>query len=63
MLAFAAAGLARRRDRRNHHRRHAARPQPYRKIPGTILGIAAGLSTYFGLASQDPSLLQMSNNR
>ena len=37
-------------------------PSLTRKIPGTILGIAAGLATYFGLASQDPSLLQMSNN-
>jgi SulP family sulfate permease len=35
-------------------------PSLTRKIPGTILGIAAGLATYFGLASQDPSLLQMS---
>lgn len=33
-----------------------------RKVPGTILGIAAGLATYFGLATQDASLLEISNN-
>lgn len=33
-----------------------------RRIPGTILGIGAGLITYFGLASQDPSLLEVTGN-
>ena len=37
-------------------------PTLTRKVPGTILGIAAGLITYFGLASQDASLLEISNN-
>ncbi|HJV92998.1 MAG TPA: SulP family inorganic anion transporter, partial [Azonexus sp.] len=33
-----------------------------RKVPGTILGIAAGIATYFGLAMQDDSLLQLAGN-
>ncbi len=33
-----------------------------RKIPGTILGIGAGLATYFGLAAQDPSLFEVTGN-
>ena len=37
-------------------------PSVTSKLPGTILGIIAGLVTYFSLASQDPSLLQVSNN-
>jgi len=37
-------------------------PSLTRKLPATILGIIAGLVTYFSLASQNPSLLQVSNN-
>jgi sulfate permease, SulP family len=37
-------------------------PSITRKVPGTIIGIVAGLATYFGLATQDPSLLQMTDN-
>ena len=37
-------------------------PTLTRKVPGTILGILAGLLTYFGLATQDASLLEVSNN-
>ena len=37
-------------------------PNLTRKLPATILGIIAGLVTYFTLATQDPSLLQVSNN-
>ena len=37
-------------------------PRLTSKVPGTILGIAAGLLTYFGLATQDASLLQISGN-
>lgn len=33
-----------------------------RKVPGTILGIAAGTATYFGLAMQDDSLFQLAGN-
>ncbi|MBI2277593.1 MAG: SLC26A/SulP transporter family protein [Dechloromonas sp.] len=33
-----------------------------RKVPGTILGIAAGTATYFGLAMQDESLFQLAGN-
>jgi SulP family sulfate permease len=32
------------------------------RLPGTVLGIAAGIACYFGLASQDPSLLQLADN-
>lgn len=37
-------------------------PSITRKVPGTILGISAGLATYFCLATQDASLLNVSNN-
>jgi len=37
-------------------------PKMTTKVPGTILGIVAGLLTYFGLAAQDPSLWDVSNN-
>jgi len=37
-------------------------PKLTKKVPGTILGILAGLLTYFALATQDPSLWQTSNN-
>lgn len=37
-------------------------PTLTRRLPGTILGIAAGLLTYFALAAQDQSLLAVSNN-
>ena len=37
-------------------------PKVTSKVPGTILGILAGLLTYFGLASQDPSLWDTANN-
>ena len=39
-----------------------ASPKFTQKVPGTILGILAGLATYFGLASQDPALLEVTNN-
>ncbi|NTV68892.1 MAG: SLC26A/SulP transporter family protein [Azonexaceae bacterium] len=32
------------------------------RLPGTILGIAAGIACYFGLASQDESLLNVAAN-
>lgn len=37
-------------------------PEITRKVPGTILGIAAGTATYFGLALQDDSLFQLAGN-
>jgi len=37
-------------------------PKLTSKVPGTILGILAGLLTYFGLATQDPSLWETANN-
>jgi SulP family sulfate permease len=37
-------------------------PRVTQKIPGTILGIAAGLATYFALASQNPLLWEVSGN-
>lgn len=37
-------------------------PTLTKRLPGTILGIVAGLVTYFALASQDASLLQASGN-
>lgn len=37
-------------------------PMLTRRLPGTILGIGAGLLCYFGLASQDESLLQLADN-
>lgn len=33
-----------------------------RKVPGTILGIAAGIATYFALALQDESLFELAGN-
>lgn len=39
-----------------------AAPQLTQRVPGTILGILAGLLTYFGLATQDPALLEVSGN-
>lgn len=32
------------------------------RLPGTILGIAAGMATYFGLAIEDASLLELAGN-
>ncbi len=37
-------------------------PRITQKIPGTILGILAGIATYFALASQDAALLIVTNN-
>jgi SulP family sulfate permease len=37
-------------------------PRLTRKVPGTILGIAAGAVTYFILASQDPALFETVGN-
>lgn len=37
-------------------------PSLTRKLPGTILGIGAGLATYFLLAAQDPNLLRVTDN-
>ncbi len=37
-------------------------PQITKKLPATILGVAAGILTYFVLASQDASLLEQTNN-
>ena len=37
-------------------------PRLTRRIPGTILGIAAGVLTYFGLALFNPELRQLANN-
>ena len=37
-------------------------PSLTNKLPGTIIGILAGLATYFGLAMQDDSLLQVTGN-
>jgi SulP family sulfate permease len=37
-------------------------PRMTQKIPGTILGILAGIATYFALASQDVALLTVTNN-
>ncbi|TXH02515.1 MAG: SulP family inorganic anion transporter, partial [Rhodocyclaceae bacterium] len=37
-------------------------PTLTKRVPGTILGIAAGLATYFALAMQDPSMLQVADN-
>jgi SulP family sulfate permease len=39
-----------------------AAPRFTQKIPGTILGIIAGVATYFGLAAQDPALLTVVGN-
>jgi SulP family sulfate permease len=37
-------------------------PTLTRKLPGTIIGITAGVACYFGLALQDASLFELSNN-
>jgi SulP family sulfate permease len=37
-------------------------PTITRKLPGTIIGITAGVACYFGLALQDASLFELSNN-
>ena len=37
-------------------------PRLTQKVPGIILGIVAGLCTYFGLAAQDPALWEVTNN-
>jgi len=37
-------------------------PSLTRRVPGTILGVAAGVAAYFLLATQDPALLQLSGN-
>ncbi|OHC70817.1 MAG: cyclic nucleotide-binding protein [Rhodocyclales bacterium RIFCSPLOWO2_02_FULL_63_24] len=37
-------------------------PRLTQKVPGIILGIAAGLCTYFGLATHDPALWEVANN-
>ena len=37
-------------------------PRVTQKIPGTILGIVAGLITYFALASQNPALWEVAGN-
>ncbi|MDP2823637.1 MAG: SulP family inorganic anion transporter [Sulfuritalea sp.] len=37
-------------------------PRLTQKVPGIILGIVAGLCTYFGLAAHDPALWEVSNN-
>jgi len=40
----------------------AVGPRLTSRLPGTILGIAAGLMAYFALASQDAALLQVDGN-
>jgi SulP family sulfate permease len=37
-------------------------PKLTRAVPGTIIGIAAGILTYVGIASFDPSMLQLAGN-
>ncbi|MBU3696717.1 MAG: cyclic nucleotide-binding protein [Rhodocyclaceae bacterium] len=37
-------------------------PTLTKRVPGTILGIVAGLATYFALAMQDPAMLQVADN-
>jgi len=37
-------------------------PSLTRHLPATILGVAAGIATYFALATQDASLLELDNN-
>ncbi len=37
-------------------------PRLTKRVPGTILGIVAGVITYFALASQEPLLLELSGN-
>jgi SulP family sulfate permease len=38
-------------------------PKVTKAIPGTILGIGAGLLTYFGLAATDPSMMTLVDNK
>ena len=40
-----------------------AAPRLTKKVPGTILGVAAGLLTYIVLATQDPALWNVTGNR
>ena len=37
-------------------------PSLTRRLPATIIGVAAGVATYFGLSSQDAGLLELNNN-
>ena len=37
-------------------------PRLTSRVPGTILGILAGVLTYFGLATQDPTLFELNGN-
>jgi len=37
-------------------------PHVTKRVPGTILGIVAGVLTYFGLATQDPALWELAGN-
>ncbi len=38
-------------------------PKVTKLVPAAILGLAAGVLTYFGLAQMDPSLLQLTGNK
>ena len=38
-------------------------PKVTKAVPGTILGICAGLLTYFGLAAADPSMMTLTDNK
>ena len=38
-------------------------PKVTKVVPGTILGICAGLLTYFGLAFADPSMMTLADNK
>ncbi|MCX5869081.1 MAG: SulP family inorganic anion transporter [Deltaproteobacteria bacterium] len=38
-------------------------PKVTKTVPGTILGICAGLLTYFGLAVADPSMMTLADNK
>jgi len=38
-------------------------PKVTKAVPGTILGICAGLLTYFGLAVADPSMMTLAGNK
>lgn len=38
-------------------------PKITKAVPGTILGICAGLLTYFGLAVADPSMMTLADNK
>jgi SulP family sulfate permease len=37
-------------------------PRVTQKVPGTIIGIVAGVATYFGLATQFPALFEVKDN-